>query len=475
MQRQRRKRRPLEGHKTAEKAGKMIENFGRNLTIRTTKFCCPQSETELLGFLDANRDSKIRAIGRLHSWSQVIEANEVVVDMRHFRAIELRQSGSETVVRVGAGCQIKDVVNALQQSGLTLPTLGLIDEQSVAGAIATGTHGSGRQSLSHFVSAVRIASFFDDGRHAELDWIGTDQPQRLRAARSSLGCLGVVTEVELPVRKQYRIEEHLRRYETLEEVIDQEAKYPLQQFYLVPWRWDFFAQHRVETDRKRSWHAGLYRAFWSLGMDTMLHVAICSLARWLPDRCTTIAFRHLIPRLIPQNWKVVDRSDRQLTMQHERFRHIEVEIFVPQKHLKDSISVAIDLLKNYASRSASERYVHHYPICIRRVLPDDTLVSPGSGGKEPWYTLSFISYARPAERQGFEAFATEIVRVMATRFDARPHWGKFCPIDAKTVAKLYPNWDDFRREVSSVGDDFPFVNDWLLEFLQPLPRAAPLG
>ncbi|WP_442511921.1 D-arabinono-1,4-lactone oxidase [Novipirellula sp. SH528] len=450
----------------------MIENFGRNLTINATKFCCPQSETELLRFLDANRDSKIRAMGRLHSWSKVIEANEAVVDMQHFNAIELRQSDLGAVVRFGAGCQIKDVVKSLQQSGLTLPTLGLIDEQSVAGAIATGTHGSGRQSLSHFVRAVRIASFSNDVGQAEMRWIDADQPQQLRAARCSLGCLGIVTEVEFPVRKQYRIEEHLRRYEALEEVIEKESSYPLQQFYLVPWRWDYFAQHRVETDRKRSWHAGLYRVFWSLGMDTMLHIAICSLARWLPDRCTTIAFRHLIPRLIPQNWKVVDRSDRQLTMQHERFRHIEVEIFVQQKHLNDSINVAIDLLKSYASKSAGERYVHHYPICIRRVLPDDTLVSPASGGKEPWYTLSFISYARPAERNGFEAFATNIVQEMTSRFDARPHWGKFCPIDTKTVAKLYPNWAEFSEVVRSVGDDFPFVNDWLLELLQPLPGDA---
>ncbi|EMB14911.1 D-arabinono-1,4-lactone oxidase [Rhodopirellula europaea] len=439
----------------------MIRNFGRNLTIDPARFCCPRTEAELLHFLDDNRCSNIRVIGRLHSWSQVLQAHDAVIDMRHFDSVELDRSGEEWAVRVGAGCQIKKVLESLQSHGLTLPTLGLIDEQSVAGAIATGTHGSGRQSLSHFVRAIRIASFSGDQRNAKVDWIQANESPRLRAARCSLGCLGVVTEIELPVRKQYSIEEHLQRYETLEEVIAQEADYPLQQFYFVPWKWDYFAQHRVETDQKRSWHASLYRWFWALGMDTIFHVIVCLLARWLPRRCTAFAYQKLIPQLIPRNWKVVDRSDRQLTMQHERFRHIEVELFVPGKHLKGSLHAARELLMSYAAKPGLENYTHHYPICVRRVLQDDTLISPASGGNEPWYTLSFISYARPAERESFEAFATELVQTMGEQFAARPHWGKFCPLTFDSVNHLYPQWDDFAAIVQMNGAGDSFANAWL--------------
>ena len=377
----------------------------------------------------------------------------------------LRQSGPEWTVRVGAGCQLKDIVKELDRHGLTLPTLGLIDEQSVAGAIATGTHGSGRPSLSHFVSAIRIASCSGKGSTAEFHWIDSGEPHRLRAARCSLGCMGVVSEVEFPVRRQYQIEEHLQQYTTLQEVLAKEADYPLQQFFLVPWRWDFFAQHRVESNRQRSWHAGLYRWFWSWGMDTFIHVVACLLARWLPRRCTPFAYRNLIPRLIPRGWKVVDRSDRQLTMQHERFRHIEVELFVPAEHLPAAIDTSRELITAYASRLNQERYVHHYPICIRRVLPDDTLVSPASGGEQPWYTLSFISYSRPTERNGFEAFATDIVRTMIQQYGARPHWGKYCPIDPSAVPKIYPRWSEFAAIVRESGADYPFANTWLIELL----------
>lgn len=447
----------------------IINNFGGNVRLDAGAYACPRTEDELLAFLNDHRHGEIRCVGRLHSWSRVIEANGAVVDMRHFNSIKLHPSGSDRVVRVGAGCQIKDVVRELQRHGLTLPTLGLIDEQSVAGAIATGTHGSGRQSLSHFVRAVRIASFSGDEGQAKLDWITTDEPQRLRAARCSLGCLGVLTEVEFPVREQYAIEEHFQHYDTLAEVIEKESDYPLQQFYITPWRWDFFAQHRVETDHNRSWHAFIYCWFWSLGMDTVLHLVICLLARWLPCRCTTFAYRHVIPRLIPQNWKVVDRSDRQLTMQHERFRHIEVELFVPKQHLEASIKTARELMTCYASKGGAVKYTHHYPICVRRVLPDETLVSPASGGDQPWYTLSFISYARPAERQGFEAFATELVQAMGEKYGARPHWGKFCPIGSESIAKLYPQWEEFTSLVRTDGGASAFTNAWLRDLLRPTP------
>lgn len=111
----------------------MIENFGRNLKITAPKIFLPCSEAELLEFLDANRNSKVRAIGRLHSWSRVIESDGVVVGMDRFDEISVEEDDGESLVRVGAGCQIKQVVHFLQQRGLTLPTLGLIDEQTIAG------------------------------------------------------------------------------------------------------------------------------------------------------------------------------------------------------------------------------------------------------------------------------------------------------------------------------------------------------
>jgi hypothetical protein len=440
-------------------------NFGKTVSLSANVYQ-PESEEELVCWLSRSGTKRIRCLGRRHSWSDVIAVDDLALDLRRLDAIRLIETESGPAVRVGAGCQLKRLVAHLNRHGLTLPTLGLIDEQSVAGAIATGTHGSGRHSLSHYVRSLRQISFDRDTGAVKVDEITVNQRDPLWAARCSLGCMGVITEVELPVREQYRIEESFQRYSALEHVLAAESQYELQQFYLVPWQWSYFAQHRRETPSGRSWHASLYRIFWALGMDVGLHLVICSLARWLPTQWTKYAFRHAIPRLIPIGWKVVDRSDRQLTMQHELFRHVEVELFVQRSRLADALRRVREIITQQSDLPPSDQYVHHYPICIRRVLPDNTLISPAAGGDEPWYAISLISYVQPSHRGGFYFFAEKLVRELARDFQARPHWGKFCPVDQTLVRQLYPDWDRFRSVLRSSGAAERFMNRWLEGLLE---------
>jgi hypothetical protein len=86
----------------------------------------------------------------------------------------------------------------------------------------------------------------------------------------------------------------------------------------VPWRWDFYAQHRREVDRPRSWLAPLYRLYWSVGMDVVFHWTVIAMARWLPLSLCKAYYRLIMPAFVPRGWKVVDRSDRQLSMGHVR-------------------------------------------------------------------------------------------------------------------------------------------------------------
>jgi len=111
------------------------------------------------------------------------------------------------------------------------------------------------------------------------------------------------------------------------------------------------------------------------------------------------------------------------------------------------------------------RYQHHYPICVRKVLPDDTLISPAAGD-ETWYALSFISYAHPSERDGFDRFAAALARAMAALFEARPHWGKVCPLSPDELRRLYPRWADFRGIAQAADPQGRFRNDWLDQLLQ---------
>lgn len=457
-----------------------IKNFGRNLEFTPAHRLAPTSVEEVLAILDEHRGKNFRAIGALHSWSDAPREEAVVLDMRHFEEVRVEQRGDETWAVIGAGCRIKHAVAVLDRQGLSLPTLGLITEQSIAGAAATGTHGSGRHSISHYVDEVTFAHF--DPASGEPTVARISEPNTLRTARCSLGCLGIVLSVGIRARAQYQVEEHFRLHDQLQPVLDAEREYPLQQFYLLPHVWKYLVQHRCETSRRRSYLAPLYQVYWYLCVDLGLHACLLLLARILKiRRLIEFFYRHVALNTVIRNWYVVDKSPRILTMEHELFRHIEIEMFVRGDHLpaaldftKALLQYAMGLGELQADWLVQARelgvadgleqlrgaYVHHYPICVRKVLADDTTLSMASSEQQPYYALSFISYVWPSDRAGFLLFAQVLSHLAARMFGARPHWGKVCPVDHNMVAQLYPELGAFRECCRRFDPDGAFTNDW---------------
>lgn len=456
-----------------------LHNFGRNLVIQPTAFYEPADEAEVLAILDRHRGEQIRVVGRLHSWSDAPSGQGVVLNLNRLAQVELRQAGEGAEVVVGAGCQIKSLLARLKEQGWTLPSVGLINEQSIAGTISTGTHGSGRHSLSHYVAAIRVARYDESTGAAIIEQI--DAGTALQAARCSLGCLGVIVSVTMVCRKQYLIEEHLRDHATLESVLQAEAQYPLQQFFFNPWSWKFLAQHRRESPGPRSRLARLYRAYWFVTIDICLHLLILTPLRLLPGtRTLKFLFRNVIPNSVVRGWKVTDDSASMLVMEHELFRHIEMELFVTRDRLAAALEYVRAVLTVAGSSAAApdvkmdhseaarleslrKTYVHHYPICIRRVMPDDTLISASSGLDQDSYAISLISYALPKDRQGFANVMGFLAETMSKRFGARPHWGKFCPLSAQQMVALFPRFHQFRSECERRDPTGVFRNQWMTD------------
>ena len=426
---------------------------------------------------------RIRVVGRLHSWSEAIVADEVMFDLRHLDQVTVEQRDGKMWITAGAGCQIKRLLAELDRLDAgTLPSLGLITEQTIAGAIATATHGSGRHSMSHYVAEVRIAIF--DPRSGNPVIREIREGPELQAARCSLGALGVIVSVSFWSRPQYNIEEHFEQYATLDDVLSKETDYPLQQFYLMPWHWNYIAQHRRETANQIGGWARLYRWYFFLAFDITLHLIILFMVRVLRSSAAVrFYFRYVAPRLVVRNWRVVDKSQNMLVMEHELFCHVEIEIFVKRAFIRDAMRLVIALLKHcdgdHTAIDAGTReelksrgllpqidelggqYTHHYPICIRRVLPDDTLISMTAGMDEPCYAISFISYAGSSRRSGFLKFAATLSRTMAVLFGARPHWGKICPLSSDEVNALYPRAADFRKVCRELDPNGAFTSQWL--------------
>ena len=462
-------------------------NFGRNQVLKPSAFYTPADEQEILQILDRHRGQRIRAVGRLHSWSDAVLSDDVLLDLRRLNAVQLHSEGDQLVAEVGAGCQIKRLLKELNRHDATLQTLGLITEQTIAGAISTGTHGSGRHSMSHYVEGVRLARYDASTGKVVIDELSAGEP--LQAARCSLGSLGIILSVRIHCREQYNVKEHFTETRRLSHVLDAEASFPLQQFYLIPWRWSYFIQHRREDDQPRSRLARLYRIYWLGVMDYALHLQILLMERVLRSRRSIrFSFRHIVPAFLIRNWKVTDRSSSMLVMKHEAFRHIEIELFVPRDQLADALDFAQETIEVAGGRQSTlsadnqqriegigmqedlarlhDQYFHHYPICVRRVLPDDTLISMASGSGQDWYALSFISYAKPARRAGFHLFASFMARSMSRLFHARPHWGKVCPLEADELTSLYPRFDAFRTICNTLDPQGVFQNDWTTALLE---------
>jgi hypothetical protein len=165
-------------------------------------------------------------------------------------------------------------------------------------------------------------------------------------------------------------------------------------------------------------------------------------------------------------------------MKHELFRHLELEAFVVRSHVVEAASFVKDILQyadddnHQLSDSTNELiqkaqlfdplssikgcFTHHYPICFRRIMPDDTLISMASGVSEDWYAISFITYVEP--RDEFYALATFLANSMFELFQARIHWGKWFPQTSDHVNQLYPKIDTFRDMCSRYDPNGVFRN-----------------
>ena len=443
-----------------------VTNFGKNVSFEPRDLLAPTSEGEILACLDESRSEgrRVRAIGSLHSWSDVVAGDDLVLNLRNLNRIELSFDGDNNAyAEIGAGCTIDRALDYLfQHGGYTLPTYGMFGGQTVAGAMSTATHGSGRSSLSHYVTKVRVAAYDKDGGKARIyEW---DHGDELLAARCGLGCTGILLSVRFRVERDYLIQEQTQWYDRIEEVLEQEREYPRQQFYLVPWSWRWFAQHRRPLDpesgaRKRR-NAFFERIVIRLvGVDIVLNGIVRLLAgtlkwwtalRWF--------YRCVFPRFARSGKRVVDRAPHILMIRHDFYRHVEMELFVPESRVAPAAEFLESVLRTCGGESLAApatgasgypqsdvmgdlealkgTYVHDHLITVRRVLRDQALISMSSD-IEAWYAMSLVTYQR--DLSPFLQMARFVARRMAAAFGARPHWGKICPLEARDIAALYPD------------------------------------
>jgi hypothetical protein len=458
-------------------------NFGGNQTWRARCYQ-PGSEHEVLEILQRHRHGHVRPVGAKHSWSDVAACGDVALDMARFNHRHVYETHGEQVVRVGAGCRVQDLLAWLHAtSDRTLPTLGAVTRQTIAGAIATGTHGSGRPSLSHFVVGVRLAAYDPStGQPKVFEYRDGDA---LKAARCGLGCLGVVLAVDLRTVPQYTVEETVVRHTSLEHVLRRYHDCPLTQFLLLPYTWDYVAFERKPLEgrslsRRERLTARLFRLYHTVWVDVLFHLSLKG--SLMAGRWAVKSFLKVSPHGLIKGVPRVDDAEQVLTMGHHYFRHEEMEVFVAESRLREAVEVlrcatevfahpdrlvpaamatqlrALDLYGELLRHRGT--YTQHYPFFFRRVLPEDTLLSMASAAEEPFYSLSVFTYNQPGQRQAYYTFCSWLARCLTSLVGGRLHWGKHFPLGVTEIARVYPQLETFQHVCRHTDPDGVFRNGY---------------
>lgn len=189
-------------------------NWSGRQRSEPTRTLRPGSESELVEAvrLAGARGWSVRAVGESHSHSRVAAPDGLLVETDGWTGLvgqPTLDGDGQSLVRIRAGTRIHQLGEPLYRHGLALPNQGDIDRQSMAGAVSTGTHGTGPtlRNLTAAVAGVRLV--LADGELVECrdDATADDESDLFEVARHSLGGVGLITELLVRVRPRYRLHE----------------------------------------------------------------------------------------------------------------------------------------------------------------------------------------------------------------------------------------------------------------------------
>ncbi|MGQ4614460.1 D-arabinono-1,4-lactone oxidase [Nocardia sp. R7R-8] len=410
----------------------------------------PRSVDELAGLLaDAEADDRtVRVAGTGHSFTDAVLTDGTLLSLAKLNRV-LDVDRASGLVRVQAGISLNAAGTALHEHGLAFPNLGDIDRQTVAGAIATATHGTGAtvQNLSAAVHSVELMQA--DGTLVELN--EQTDPDGWRAARVGIGALGVVTAVTLRMVPSFvleGIERPIPAADVLAELdsfVDGNEHF---EFYL-------FA-HSPLAMTKRNNRVSLPEQprpkaaewFTDILLSNHLFDALCGLSRRQPRLLPVIqraaAYAGSYRRQVDRSYRVF-ASPRLI-------RFTEMEYAIPREHSVDAIREIKEL---------STRFDTPMPIEVRWVAPDDAFLSPACGrdtcyiAVHQYRGMDFKPYFRACE-------------AVFDRYQGRPHWGKRHFQTAATLRGRYPDWDRFAEVRRRFDPKGRFANPYIDRVLGPV-------
>jgi FAD-linked oxidoreductase len=394
--------------------------------------------------------STVKMVGTGHSFTAISAPECTMLTPGGMRGI-LAVDREAMTVTAYAGTQLKVLNHELERLGLSLHNMGDIAEQTLAGAISTGTHGTGgvAAGLAAQVAGLELVTGTGEVLRATAD----QNPDVLDVARVGLGALGILTTVTFRVEPLFLLEAHEQ-----------------------PMTWDE-ALATFDEMVAESHHVDMY---WFPHTDRMLTkrndrlAADVSEAEPLPrfrqwfddDLLSNTAFgaltaaANVAPRVIPPMNRMNARllgartySDvpHRVFVSERKVRFREMEYAVPR-------SVGLDVLRECRRVLDATDLTVSFPVEIRVAPADDIPLSTASG-RDSFYLAFHTHHA--AEHRDYFALMESILRA----HDGRPHWGKVHSRTAADLAPAYPRFDDFLAMRDRLDPDRVFANGYLRRVL----------
>src|SRR5712691_8016191 len=417
----------MTGDARADPAAAQWRNWAGNVAARPRRIATPRSAVQVAEEVTraAADGLTVRMTGSGHSFTPAAVTEGVLLrpgGLTAIRSVDTRAG----LVTVEAGCPLHKLNAQLLSRGLALANMGDIQVQTAAGAVQTGTHGTGRDVGGMAAQVAGLEMVLADGTIVTCS--ADTNPEMFAAARVGLGALGVLTAVTFRVVPAFLLEareQPMRWTEVISRLDDLTRDNEHFEFFWFPHTDGCLTKRNNRTAGPARPLSGLrYRLDDEFISNTLFGIT-CRLGHRFPGMIkpvNKVAGRALSARCYS------DASHRVFTSPR-RVRFKEQEYAIPRESLAGALREVRGLLERRAWRIS-------FPIEVRITPGDDPWLSTGYG-RDSAYIAFHVFHASPHEDYFRE---TEAVLTAA---GGRPHWGKMHTRDAAYLRAAYPRFGDF--------------------------------
>ncbi len=421
-----------------------MQNWSGNQQWTPQQVSFPKTEEEILTLVRYAHEKglHIRTMGTRHSFTALNNTDAVQVSLDNWQGI-VAVDPEKKEVTVKAGTKLHLLGRQLAEVGLAMENMGDIDQQSIAGAISTGTHGTGTRFGN--ISTQVIGITFINGQGEKVFCSEQEQPDLFKCLQVSLGAFGIITEIRLRCVPTYRLKLEKRK-ENLAEVLANIDHYNQAnrnfEFYWLPYTQTTQTKFTNESEEVAD-QANLWTYINDVWIENYVFMGLCELARLVPQLNRSVS--RFSAQFLGESTKVSDSHLVYATPRYVRFN--EMEYNVP-------LSAYQEVIKEVMQVVNSGRYAIHFPIENRFVKGDNIWLSPAYG-RDSAYIACHV-YKGKEHKAYFHA-----LEGVFKAYDGRPHWGKLHFRDAASLARTYPKWKAFKTLRAAHDPNGLFLNPYL--------------